>query len=312
MTAFTAIAWYNALELFTLLLLVFKKYSGLYFWSLLLTTISVVPYATGAWLQQNNVSSNSRRNEAILLSSWIIMVPGQSLVLYSRLHLISQNFLLLRFILYMIITNTVLLCIPTVVLDLGQYTDHPAMYTKGYEIMEKIQMTMFTTQEILISCIYLTEVYRVLKFALDGQTRKAMWRLIAMNVLHLILDLALLMLEYFDMHSVEKTLKSLVYSVKLKIEFAVLSQLARAVRNRNTSHAFRMDISKSGEVPSDDVQPNSEVTEIVQGNIPREWRVSVGVSEILSPRMRTNDRMEEQSPTFSLGSVDAMYPGRLG
>lgn len=47
MTAFTAIAWYNALELFILLFLVFKKYSGLYFWSLLLTTMSVVPYATG-------------------------------------------------------------------------------------------------------------------------------------------------------------------------------------------------------------------------------------------------------------------------
>ena len=47
MTAFTAIAWYNALEILVLVFFVFKKYNGLYFWSLLITTLSVVPYATG-------------------------------------------------------------------------------------------------------------------------------------------------------------------------------------------------------------------------------------------------------------------------
>jgi len=47
MTAFTAIAWYNALEILVLIFFVFKKYSGLYFWSLLITTLSVVPYASG-------------------------------------------------------------------------------------------------------------------------------------------------------------------------------------------------------------------------------------------------------------------------
>jgi hypothetical protein len=47
MTAFTAIAWYNAIEILVLLFFVFKRYSGLYFWSLCITTISIVPYATG-------------------------------------------------------------------------------------------------------------------------------------------------------------------------------------------------------------------------------------------------------------------------
>jgi hypothetical protein len=47
MTAFTAIAWYNAIEILVLIFFVFKKYNGLYFWSLLITTLSVVPYASG-------------------------------------------------------------------------------------------------------------------------------------------------------------------------------------------------------------------------------------------------------------------------
>lgn len=47
MTAFTAIAWYNAAEILVLIFFVFKKYSGLYFWSLVGATLGVVPYATG-------------------------------------------------------------------------------------------------------------------------------------------------------------------------------------------------------------------------------------------------------------------------
>lgn len=47
MTAFTAIAWYNTVEILVLIFFVFKKYSELYFWSLLVTTLSVIPYATG-------------------------------------------------------------------------------------------------------------------------------------------------------------------------------------------------------------------------------------------------------------------------
>lgn len=49
MTAFTVIAWYNGIEILVLLFYVFKKHSGLYFWSLLITTLSLFPYATGAY-----------------------------------------------------------------------------------------------------------------------------------------------------------------------------------------------------------------------------------------------------------------------
>jgi hypothetical protein len=47
MTAFTAIAWYNSIELLILIFVIFKRYTGLYFWSLIVNAISIVPYATG-------------------------------------------------------------------------------------------------------------------------------------------------------------------------------------------------------------------------------------------------------------------------
>ena len=45
--AFTAIAWYNIIEILVLVFFVFKRYSGIYFWSLVITTIAMFPYSLG-------------------------------------------------------------------------------------------------------------------------------------------------------------------------------------------------------------------------------------------------------------------------
>ena len=47
------------------------------------------------------------------------MVVGQSIVLYSRLHLITQNRTLLNAVLWMIIINSTLMYIPTTALTFG-------------------------------------------------------------------------------------------------------------------------------------------------------------------------------------------------
>lgn len=44
MVAFSAIAWYNSLELIFLVLFRFKKHEGLYFWSLLVTSFAIIVY----------------------------------------------------------------------------------------------------------------------------------------------------------------------------------------------------------------------------------------------------------------------------
>ena len=49
MTAFAAIAWYNAIELIILSFLRFKTKKGLYFWSMFITSFSIIIYQVGAW-----------------------------------------------------------------------------------------------------------------------------------------------------------------------------------------------------------------------------------------------------------------------
>ncbi|KAF2401226.1 hypothetical protein EJ06DRAFT_466502, partial [Trichodelitschia bisporula] len=232
MTAFSAIAWYNAIELIILVLVVFKKYSGLYFWSLLATSFSIIPYATGVFMKQNHVTDLEFLSITLSTIGWFIMVPGQSLVLYSRLHLVTQNERLLRFILWLIIINSVVLCIPTGVLTYGSNTPSKDQFLHAYAIVEKTQMTIFSFQELFISIVYLWEVRNILRVVYEGGTRKVMWQLAAINILIIILDVALLLVEFLDYYQIETTMKGMIYSVKLKLEFGVLSKLVKVATDK--------------------------------------------------------------------------------
>jgi len=54
--AFTAMTWYNSVELLFLIFFIFRKYSGLYFWSLIVDVLSTVMYATGRYMFMHLIS----------------------------------------------------------------------------------------------------------------------------------------------------------------------------------------------------------------------------------------------------------------
>jgi hypothetical protein len=273
---------------------------------------------------------------------WVIMVPGQSLVLYSRLHLISSNYRLLRIIFWTIVTTGVVLCVPTVTLNLRQYTKHPQVYTRGYVVMEKIQLSIFTAQEAFISLFYFWEIRRILlvitssptisftpdRFNMHSTststktTRKSMWQLVAMNVLLLILDVVLLTVEFQNFYMIQTTFKSLVYSTKLKVEFAVLSQIKGVMKTRSSQSSLTIAIPVTGkEIRADDGNGDGVYqygrdggdleAQITQGNLPPEWRLNVGDALTVPRALSLRGGPGGGSPTYSLSSVERMYPGKL-
>jgi hypothetical protein len=63
-----------------------------------------------------------------------------------------------------------------------------------------------------------------------------MIELLSINVWIIIMDVALLAVEYQNRHVIEQSLKGVVYSVKLKLEFAILNKLVAMV-DSNARHA---------------------------------------------------------------------------
>jgi hypothetical protein len=87
-------------------------------------------------------------------------------------------------------------------------------------------------QEFIISLVYIRATSNVLKHSLRPRTKSIMQQLIAINVLIIAMDVALLSVEYANLFTFETILKGFVYSIKLKCEFAILSRLVDAVGGR--------------------------------------------------------------------------------
>lgn len=231
---FAAISWYNAIELVILIFVTFREYHGLYFWSLLISgSLGLVPYSLGfmlkffaygpAWL-----------SVTILTVGWYCMVTGQSVVLYSRLHLVSRNRRMLQRIIVMICVDACLLHIPTTVLTYGSnLKNEEKAFADGYKAMEKIQMTGFCIQEFIISGLYIWETIKLFRLDPDKVKRVIMYQLVIINLIIICMDLGLLVAEYKDLYSWETMIKGVVYGIKLKLEFAVLGKLVHLVTWKN-------------------------------------------------------------------------------
>jgi hypothetical protein len=236
LVTFIGLSCYNVAELVVLVPATFRRWRGLYFWSLLATgCIGVVPYSIG-FLMKFFTRADSVLSVTVLTVGWWTMVTGQSVVLYSRLHLVLRDEKILRRVLCLIVVNFFLLHVPTTILTYGANIVHSGeiAWVEGYNIMEKIQLTGFTIQESLISTLYVIETVKLLRFGAESTTRpdarSIMYQLIGINCAIIAMDLLLLGLEYANFYAVQITLKGFIYSLKLKLEFAVLGRLVDLIQ----------------------------------------------------------------------------------
>ena len=132
----------------------------------------------------------------------------------------------------MIILDAVIFHTGTTVIQYGtMYGSEQESFKRALFYMEKIQMTAFTVQEFIISGIYLWQTVQLLKTIQREGTRRVMWELFAINVIIILMDIALLAMEYKALRAMERAFKSVIYSVKLKLEFAVLGRLVDLVQS---------------------------------------------------------------------------------
>lgn len=246
MGAFFTISLYNVIELNFIIFSTFKRRSGLYFWSFIVGTWGIAPHSIGFILKFFDLTSIWPLPVALVGVGFVGMVTGQSLVLYSRLHLIVRDAKKFRWILYMIIFDAIVICIPVMVLAFGVNSPDSNHYISAYTIFDKVQIAIFFVQEALISSVYIYETVRLLGSGGDIK-RKPLRRLLAhlllVNLMVLILDITLLAIQYAGYFEIQVTYKAAVYSIKLKIEFSVLNRLISVVQNKSLTFGNRSDNS---------------------------------------------------------------------
>ncbi|GIC87468.1 uncharacterized protein Aud_003852 [Aspergillus udagawae] len=228
---FIGLAWYNAIELVVICLTMFKRWRGAYFWSLLVASMGIIPYGLGLFLKFFNiVRHNYLGTHTLVTIGWCCMVTGQSMVLWSRLHLILLNERLLHGILYMIIFDAIIFHIPTAVVAFGTNApSHPIAFVKAYNVLERVQLVGFCVQETFLSTLYIWGTLKFLRHADVNRYRYILHELLIINVIIILLDGSVVGTQYAGLYSVQTTFKALVYSIKLKLEYAILRKLIKAV-----------------------------------------------------------------------------------
>ena len=159
-----------------------------------------------------------------------MLVTGQSFVLYSRLGVVlgPSYASVLKAAFWMIVIDGIIFHISTTVVLFGAFNARPNYnFAQAYKYIEEIQMTGFTIQELILSGLYVWRTLDILRTSDDWNRRRTrvMRELLGINVLIILMDIALLVVEYQDRHVIEQALKEFIYSVKLKLEFAILSKL---------------------------------------------------------------------------------------
>lgn len=146
---FCGLTMYNSIELLALVCTTFKVRSGLYFWSLFIASAGLIPYALGFTLKFMGFMPGDSKWFAIVLLEigWWTMVTGQSVVLWSRLHLIvvgDRGRIILKATKWMIIVDAIVLHGSTTVVTFGSNGSiATAEFVKAYNVIEKFQMTAF-------------------------------------------------------------------------------------------------------------------------------------------------------------------------
>lgn len=200
----------------------------------------------------------------LIYLTWAIMVVPQSWVLYSRLHLVVNDTRKLNILMIVLGFTSVILSVPTIItgillVSIGsvnpdnpgheknimtcplttvthiKQTSHPSL-SKAYSIWSRLEMTIFFVQETSMNAVYIWQARRLLHSSSvltpPGTSKRTLvlHHLIASNLLVIILDAALLGIQFASFFNLQGSFKPLVYGIKLKVEFAILNRLVQSVQ----------------------------------------------------------------------------------
>ncbi|KAH7392193.1 hypothetical protein DE146DRAFT_790738 [Phaeosphaeria sp. MPI-PUGE-AT-0046c] len=244
---FLALAVYNTLEIIVKIFCRFRRYHGVYFYSMLASSIGIIIHALGYFLRNFGISNSAPLEITLACGGGMLMITGQSIVLWSRLHLISPG-QRDRWLLWIILADCIIVQGGATSLFAGSNSPQPDTWLKIYAKWEVFQVTWFVFQECLISGLYIFRTFKLMRSsaAFRGPDFKRVFRhLVLVNILVISLDITILAFQYAGLYEIQTSWKTLAYSVKLKFEFDILHQLVDFTKRGFNSGSRR--ITGSGE-----------------------------------------------------------------
>jgi hypothetical protein len=133
----------------------------------------------------------------------------------------------------MIVCNGCILHPTMITLSIGMAAlanaKNPAIvkWKRVFNPLERIQIVVFLSQEAIISFFYVRAAYQYLRsrFVQRGKVRRMMLFLLGVQLIIVTIDIALIIIDFLGFLELKLFIHSFVYSIKLELEFVVLTQL---------------------------------------------------------------------------------------
>ena len=226
LAALAAVALYNVIEIWIQIVSIFKQlWTGLYFWSLVAVTWGIVIVEIGNIAKYFVPQINWVVYCMLTMTGFCLMIVGHSMLLYSRLHLVVHSRSVLRNILIMIAVGSTVCLVPSQMAAFGENSPNSAFWLPVFEVTERVQMCWFAVQETIISVTYIFATVKMVSISLSVRKKRVLEFLIWTNVVIICLDAIPLVLQFMNWANVQGFAKTVVYSIKVKLEFAMLGQL---------------------------------------------------------------------------------------
>jgi hypothetical protein len=249
--ALYAVALWIALELIFQVHVTFRRWGGLYYWTVLMTSIGVGLHVSAFipktfWLL---TIATEIGTTVIVKTADVLEQTGFCLVLYSRLNLVmrAQNQRYLKWILTLILVSSFLVHTPTIIFTIGYNTRHSFWFRHAL-VAEGFIVLWFTILELCLSTTYTYYTARLVKessvlvaHSVEREQSKKTRRnlllfMIFAQIITFTFDLTMCVLIGLRTRY-KPPFIPFFYGVKLKVEFMALNQLQNLVQpNVNMFH----------------------------------------------------------------------------
>jgi hypothetical protein len=249
MASLIALTYYISGELILLVFLTFKRYNGVYFYSILVSTCGVIIYSTGIILFNFQNPTTVTMATTVLNVGFSFATTAYPVVLWSRLHLIiGHRPRLLRVLLVIIIFTGVAVVADTVGINYGITYRHPESY-HATGILTHVEALVLSSQQILLSSMYTYFAVTFFKSGSSHHTRNIIIRLVIVQFICFTLDCMTEWLVFTDRLRLFVAVEALSYMVKLRLEFIVLNSL-RSIVQRGQAPSLDLGVLLSSTNPT--------------------------------------------------------------
>jgi hypothetical protein len=185
---------YSTMELFFMIGYTFKRWSGLCFWSILLTTFGQALQIISAILQCYHPDTAAELT--IGVPGYLMYVLFEFLALYSRLHILRASKRLLRWTLIIVFAELIIIEIPYMIMmiDIGLHPESPILPT--YPIWIHLEGVVYLCMDLGLSITYVVHIVDSWSFNEGLQQRKVFRHLIFMAVCNVLIDLVYVVVTY--------------------------------------------------------------------------------------------------------------------